>query len=360
MSERLQKLLAQAGYGSRRACEALILQGRVAVNGRPAELGQKADPAVDQIMIDGERLSAAEQLTYIALHKPAGVVSSRDPQGPRETVLDLVPSTVRLYPVGRLDLDSEGLTLLTNDGDLANRLTHPSHNVEKEYRVLVKGHPDEDQLDDRRRGVVLTDRETNERRRTRPAKVWRDDAPGPTTWLRVVMQEGRKHEIREIGTSLGLPVLRLIRVRIGSLELGELRTGEWRSLDEREVRALRGRPTPRGKAGSERATASAKTSARRPAKGSARTQRPSRPGSAPSRPGSAASLPGSASSRSGSGPNRPGSGPNRPGSAPNRPGSAAPRKPGAGRPAAKAPSDGRRPAPKGPTQRLRMKSKKKP
>ncbi len=318
MSERLQKLLAQAGYGSRRACEALILQGRVAVNGRPAELGQKADPAVDQIMIDGERLSAAEQLTYIALHKPAGVVSSRDPQGPRETVLDLVPSTVRLYPVGRLDLDSEGLTLLTNDGDLANRLTHPSHNVEKEYRVLVKGHPDEDQLDAWRRGVVLTDRETNERRRTRPAKVWREDAPGPTTWLRVVMQEGRKHEIREIGTSLGLPVLRLIRVRIGTLELGELRTGEWRSLDEREVRSLRGRPTPRGKAAPERAKTSAKAPAKTAAKSPAKTHRPTRPGSSTSR------------------------------------------KPGAGRPAAKAPSDGRRPAPKRPPQRLRMKSKKKP
>lgn len=257
MSERLQKLLAQAGYGSRRACEALILQGRVTVNGRPAELGQKADPAVERITVDGEPLSAAEQLTYIALHKPAGVVSSREPQGPRETVLDLVPSTVRLYPVGRLDLDSEGLTLLTNDGDLANHLTHPSQNVEKEYRVLVKGHPDEDQLDAWRRGIVLTDRETGERRKTRPAKVWRDDAPGPTTWLRVVMQEGRKHEIREIGATLNIPVLRLIRVRIGTLELGDLRTGEWRSLDEREVRALRGpSSTPRRSGSAARRTSS--------------------------------------------------------------------------------------------------------
>ncbi len=317
MSERLQKLLAQAGYGSRRACEALILQGRVAVNGRPAELGMKADPAVDRIMVDGELLSAAEQLTYIALHKPAGVVSSREPQGPRETVLDLVPTTVRLYPVGRLDLDSEGLTLLTNDGDLANRLTHPSHNVEKEYRVLVKGHPDEDQLDAWRRGIILTDRETGERRRTRPAKVWRDDAPGPTTWLRVVMQEGRKHEIREIGSSLGIPVLRLIRVRIGSLELGDLRTGEWRSLEEREVRALRGRQTQTRTP----VTRTTESRSARPASSAGK-----RPGARKPKPKSTA-----------------------------KPGVAG-RKPA---PAAKAGvSDGRRPAAR-PAQRVRMKSKKK-
>jgi len=319
MSERLQKLLAQAGYGSRRACEALILQGRVAVNGRPAELGMKADPAVDRIMVDGELLSAAEQLTYIALHKPAGVVSSREPQGPRETVLDLVPTTVRLYPVGRLDLDSEGLTLLTNDGDLANRLTHPSHNVEKEYRVLVKGHPDEDQLDAWRRGIILTDRETGERRRTRPAKVWRDDAPGPTTWLRVVMQEGRKHEIREIGSSLGIPVLRLIRVRIGSLELGDLRTGEWRSLEEREVRALRGRQT-QTRTPVTRTTESRST-----------------------RPASSAGK-------------RPGARKPKPKAKPTAKPGVAGRKPA---PAAKAGvTDGRRPAAR-PAQRVRMKSKKK-
>lgn len=326
MSERLQKLLAQAGYGSRRACEELILQGRVTVNGRPAELGQKADPAVDRITVDGEPLSAAEQLTYIALHKPAGVVSSREPQGPRETVLNLVPSTVRLYPVGRLDLDSEGLTLLTNDGDLANRLTHPSFNVDKEYRVLVKGHPDEDQLDAWRRGVVLIDRETNERWRTRPAKVWREDNPGPTTWLRVVMQEGRKHEIREIGSALGIPVLRLIRVRIGTLELGGLRTGDWRSLEEHEVRALRGRPAaaPRKPARGRSTTASDRAPARRgaPARKSGGSERKS--GSPVRKPGGAAAKP------AGTG--------------------AKPRPSG----------DGRRPAPARPAPRTRMKSKKKP
>ncbi len=355
MSERLQKLLAQAGYGSRRACEALILQGRVTVNGRPAELGQKADPAVDRITIDGELLPVAEQLTYIALHKPAGVVSSREPQGPRETVLDLVPTTVRLYPVGRLDLDSEGLTLLTNDGDLANRLTHPSFNVEKEYRVLVKGHPDEDQLDAWRRGVVLTDRETGERRRTRPAKVWRDDAPGPTTWLRVVMQEGRKHEIREIGTTLGLPVLRLIRVRIGSLELGDLRTGEWRSLDEREVRSLRGRSTA--------PAAARKPSSARPSTGGAKS-RSSRPGQRGDKkpafggPAGAAPKPGT----SGPAKTRPAkAGPAKPGA--TRPGGPKPgaTRPGGQKPGAPKPSgDGRRPAPSRPAQRTRMKSKKKP
>ncbi len=342
MTERLQKLLAQAGHGSRRACEALILQGRVVVNGRPAELGQKADPAVDRIVVDGEPLNAPEQLTYIALHKPAGVVSSREPQGPRETVLDLVPTKVRLYPVGRLDLDSEGLTLLTNDGDLANRLTHPSHNVEKEYRVLVKGHPDEDQLDAWRRGVVLIDRETGDRWRTRPAKVWRDDAPGPTTWLRVVMQEGRKHEIREIGTTLSLPVLRLIRVRIGSLELGDLRTGEWRSLDEREVRSLRGPSTAPRRSGS---------TTRRPASGARKPGDDRKPSTRAG--GARASGNRATSTRSPSRSSAAKAGPAKAG--PARAGSAS--KPG-GKPAAS--HDGRRPAPNRPAQRARMKSKKKP
>lgn len=252
MEERLQKLLAQAGHGSRRSCEELIVQGRVRVNGQVAQLGQKADPTRDLITLDGEPLAAPERLTYILLHKPRGVVSSLEPQGDRKTVVDLVPSKVRLYPVGRLDVESEGLILLTNDGELANRLTHPRYGVEKEYRVLVNGAPDEEQLDIWRRGVVLKDAATGKQVRTLPARVTREGPAHETTWLRVVMREGRKHEIRDIGATLGLPVKRLIRVRLGSLRLGELKPGEWRSLTLAEVAELKGKAQGAKRTGKER------------------------------------------------------------------------------------------------------------
>lgn len=244
MEERLQKLLAQAGHGSRRACEDLITQGRVRVNGERALLGQKADPARDTITLDGERLAAPGKLIYILLHKPRGVISSLEAQGERKTVVDLVPERIRrnarLYPVGRLDLDSEGAILLTNDGDLTNTLTHPRYGVEKEYRVLVKGQPDGERLDAWRRGVVIENRETGERYRSRPARVRREESGAhETSWLRVIVKEGKKHELRDIGLTLGLPVERLIRVRLGSLELGELRVREWRELTPAEVRALK-------------------------------------------------------------------------------------------------------------------------
>lgn len=216
------------------------MQGRVRVNGKVPELGQKADLAHDTVTLDGIPLEAPEKLTYFLLHKPRGVVSSVEPQGDRQTVLDLVPSKVRLYPVGRLDLDSEGLILLTNDGTLANRLTHPRYNVEKEYRVLVKGVPDQEQLDAWRRGVVLVDHETGERVRTRPAQVRREEVRERVAWLRVIMQEGRKHEIRDIGATLGLPVERIIRLRLGSLLLGDLLAGQWRALTAQELKALNG------------------------------------------------------------------------------------------------------------------------
>lgn len=245
VEERLQKLLAQAGHGSRRACEELIVQGRVRVNGQVAQLGQKADLAHDTVTLDGTPLAAPETLTYYLLHKPRGVVSSVEPQGDRKTVIDLVPSKVRLYPVGRLDLDSEGLILLTNDGALANKLTHPRYNVEKEYRVLVKGTPDQERLDAWRRGVVLVDKETGERVRTRPAQVRREDVRERVAWLRVIMQEGRKHEIRDIGSTLGLPVDRIIRLRMGSLELGDLPAGQWRPLTPQEVTALKNEEKPK-------------------------------------------------------------------------------------------------------------------
>lgn len=246
MEERLQKILAQAGLGSRRACEAFIEQGRVLVNGQVAQLGQKADPATAQITLDGEPLARPEKLTYLILNKPRGVVSSLAAQGNRPTVRQLTPHALRLYPVGRLDVDSEGLILLTNDGELTDRLTHPRYETEKEYRVLVKGTPDHKQLEAWQHGVVV------EGRRTAPAQVTREESVATGTWLRVVMHEGRKHEIRDIGQTLGLPVQRLVRVRLGPVRLGKLKPGEWRELNAGEVRLLRNetlteKPGPTGR-----------------------------------------------------------------------------------------------------------------
>jgi len=234
MEERLQKILAQAGYGSRRACEVLIVAGRVSVNGQVAGLGSKADPATDRILVDRQAVKAAEKLEYIALYKPRGVVSAVTSPDPRPTVRTLVSLPGTLYPVGRLDVDSEGLILLTNDGELANRLTHPRFGHEKEYRVLVARHPDAEQLATWRRGVVL-----EEGYRTAPADVRVENTKGKGTWVRIIMQEGRKRQIREVGSLLGLPVVKIVRVRIGSLHLGLLKAGQWRRLTAEEVKALR-------------------------------------------------------------------------------------------------------------------------
>ena len=240
-AERLQKILARAGLGSRRACDALIAEGRVTVNGKVAVPGQKADPARDEIAVDAVKLGRAEQLRYVMLNKPRGVVSTVTAQDDRQTVRDLVNLEERLYPVGRLDADSEGLILLTNDGDLADHLTHPRYESEKEYRVLVKGRPDAEQLAAWRRGVVL------EGKRTAPAQVEQEESTAAGTWLRVTMHEGRKHQIRDIGLLLGLPVRRLVRVRMGGLPLGNLAEGDWRELKPEEVVRLRDlrKTTPR-------------------------------------------------------------------------------------------------------------------
>ncbi len=216
MEERLQKILAQAGHGSRRDCEELILAGRVRVNGVVAVIGQKANPAVDKIAVDGNAVKAPEQKVYIALHKPRMVLSvvEAEPDDNRQTVRDLVPVAERLFPVGRLDFDSEGLILMTNDGDLANELTYPSKGHEKEYRVLVAKHPDPEQLATWRRGVVMADGY-----KTMPVSVAAEGMSGKGAWLRIVMREGRKRQIREIGSLIGLPVVRIVRVRIGTLRL---------------------------------------------------------------------------------------------------------------------------------------------
>lgn len=234
MEERLQKILARAGLGSRRACEQYILAGRVRVNGQVAVLGSKADPQKDEILLDGAPLPKSEPLVYIALNKPRGVLSAvSDPYG-RTTVRDLVPVPGTLYPVGRLDEDSEGLILLTNDGELANWITHPKYGHEKEYRVLVARRPSPEQLEAWRRGVVLEDG-----KRTAPAQVIPGELVGKGSWLRVVMREGRKRQIRLIGAQLGLPVVRIQRVRIGPLHLGRLKPRAWRYLTPGEIAALK-------------------------------------------------------------------------------------------------------------------------
>ncbi len=232
--ERLQKILARAGLGSRRACEELIAQGRVTVNGRVATLGDKADPLVDDIRLDGQRIKAPEAPVYIALYKPRFVLSTTESQDGRKTVRDLVPIPQRIFPVGRLDLESEGLMLLTNDGELTNRLTHPRYGHEKEYRVLVAKRPDAEQLEALRRGIVLEDGT-----RTRPAEVWVERYQGKGAWLRMILKEGKKRQIREMCRLTGLPVVRLIRIRIGPLRLAGLKPGEWRYLTPEEVEALK-------------------------------------------------------------------------------------------------------------------------
>jgi len=238
--ERVQKILARAGFGSRRSCEELIVAGRVRVNGVVASLGSKADARVDKIQVDGRPVRVEEENLYIAVNKPRYVLSDEQDGDPRRKVRDLVPLTGHLFPVGRLDLESEGLILLTNDGDLANRLTHPRYGHEKEYRVLVATRPDEEQLTTWRRGVVMEDGT-----RTAPAMVKVDSTFGKGTWLRVILREGKKRQIREVGNLLGLPVVRILRIRIGGLLLGDLKPGEWRHLTPQEVQLLKSGPTPR-------------------------------------------------------------------------------------------------------------------
>ncbi len=233
--ERLQKILARAGYGSRRACEVLISDRRVKVNGVFAILGSKADPDKDQISVDGQVLPKLKAPSiYIALHKPRGVLSDNVPDDPRKTVHDLVPVTGHLFVVGRLDYDSEGLMLLTNDGDMANRLTHPRYGHEKEYRVLLVTQPDEKQLEAWRHGVVLEDGY-----KTAPADVKIESQAGKGTWIRVIMREGRKRQIREVGKTIGLPVSRIVRIRIGPIQLGNLKLGDWRNLSKGEIENLK-------------------------------------------------------------------------------------------------------------------------
>ena len=238
MEERLQKILSRAGFGSRRSCEELIAKGRVTVNGQIATLGMKADPQTDKITVNEKPIELGEELVYIAVNKPRNVISAASPQDNRKTVRDLVDVPGHIYPVGRLDVDSEGLILLTNDGELTNRLTHPKFEHEKEYNVLVANRPDEKQLTAWRNGIVLQDGY-----KTRPADVRITRSHGKGAWLNVILKEGRKRQIREMGFLSGLPVVRIIRVRICSLHLRNLKPGQWRQLTGQEIEALKtGKP----------------------------------------------------------------------------------------------------------------------
>ena len=236
---RLQKLISTAGVASRRAAEELIREGRVSINGEIVRtLGTKADPAADDVRVDGRRLRFDARQRYILLNKPKGYVTTRrDPEG-RRTVMDLLHGVREsVYPVGRLDYDSEGLLLLTSDGDLAARLMHPRHAVERGYESIVTGDPDESALEALRRGVFL------DGERTAPAQVRRLGTIGTgrqqTTKLMITLREGRNRQVRRMCAAVGHPVRHLSRVRLGPIRLGDLRTGQWRDLSTAEVAKLK-------------------------------------------------------------------------------------------------------------------------
>ena len=232
MKERLQKVMAHAGVASRRKCEDLILQGRVRVNGQVVtQLDTKVDPAQDTIEVGGQPITL-EKKVYIVLHKPKGYLSDTLDFRGRPSALGLVPDGKRLYPAGRLDARSEGLLLLTNDGELTYLLTHPRYEHAKEYHVYVEGHPNDETLKRWRQGVFLDGRQTA------PAEVSVLRRERGRTWLRVVLREGLKRQIRRVAAMLGHPVHQLIRVRIGPVQLGNLKPGEWRYLTKRELKEL--------------------------------------------------------------------------------------------------------------------------
>ena len=241
MAERLQKILSAAGIASRRAAEVLIRDGRVTLNGETVTaLGTKADPETDDVRVDGRRVKPSRRRRYILLYKPRGYITTRSDPQHRPTVIDLLAKGgVRdyVYPVGRLDYDSEGLLLLTSDGDLAARLTHPRHGVAREYHVRVRGIPDRHALDRLSKGVTI------EGRRTGPARVKLEKVieaeGGAHALLSFVIREGRKRQVRSMCEAIGHPVVRLTRVRIGPISDDRIRPGEFRDLSEREVALLR-------------------------------------------------------------------------------------------------------------------------
>jgi len=232
--ERLQKVLARAGFGSRRAAEALIADGRVTVDGAPARLGQRIDARQERVEVDGVPVSVRDDVVYYLLNKPRRVVTTaRDPEG-RVTAVDLVPSEPRVFPVGRLDYDTEGLLVFTNDGELAELVTHPRHGIEKAYLAEVSGVPSPGVVRALREGVALDDG------RTAPARVRLVQRRGDNAALEIVVHEGRNRIVRRMCEAVGHPVRRLVRTRVGPITDPRLAPGEWRPLRRREVQALYG------------------------------------------------------------------------------------------------------------------------
>lgn len=228
MEERLQKILSMAGVCSRRQAEAYLRSGRVSVNGQPAGLGDRADPERDQVALDGRAVCLPRRHTYLMLHKPRGYVTTLSDERGRRTVAQLIEGCkARVWPVGRLDMDSEGLLLLTDDGALTHTLTHPSHQVEKEYRVQVRG--------DLERALPLL-RAPMELDGERMMADWVEQA-GPD-WLTIVIHQGKKRQVRRMCAAVGLAVERLIRVREGGLLLGDLKEGAWRAITQEELNRL--------------------------------------------------------------------------------------------------------------------------
>lgn len=235
MQERVQKLLAQADYGSRRACEDIITQGRVRVNGKVITLGAKADPEKDTIEVDGQRLSLQNiRKRFIVFYKPKDMLSTNraEKDDSRPTVRESIPVEGHLFMIGRLDADSEGMMVLTNDGEIANQLAHPRYEHTKTYKVVVNGVPSQEKLEEWQNGVWL------EEGKTAPCYVRVMESDKATTTLRIIMIEGKKRQIRRVALKLGYPVRKLMRTHIGKLGLGTLRRGQWYELTQEEVDAM--------------------------------------------------------------------------------------------------------------------------
>lgn len=234
MEERLQKIIAEMGIASRRKAEEIIIEGRVTVNGKPAVIGMKADPLRDHIKVDGKLLTHPEEKVYFAFNKPRGVVTSMsDPEG-RPTINDFLHGIKqKVYPVGRLDYDSEGLLLLTNDGEFAHAILHPSKKIPKTYLVKVKGVLEEEEMEKLRKGIRL------DRSVTAPAKVKRIRKTENNSWIEMTIYEGKKRQIRRMLEKVGHPVMRLMRIRINGLEMGKLAPGARRRLALRELEMMK-------------------------------------------------------------------------------------------------------------------------
>jgi 23S rRNA pseudouridine2605 synthase len=273
-AERLQKVLAASGVASRRASESLIAAGRVTVDGKVASLGMQVDPERAVIAVDGRAIGAASALEYLLLNKPAGVTSTVRDRHASRTVLELLPTALvpegaRLYPVGRLDQDSEGLLILTNDGGWADRVLHPRHGVEREYAIGLRAPLTSEQVGELKRGIALEEglatltglRPTTEFETSRLVALL-DPPPAQLVWYRAILAQGWKRQLRRMFGAVGAPIERLVRVRIGPVRIDDLRTGRSRRLRAPEVRGLA------GGGGTSRARAEAVGAARSPAAGS--------------------------------------------------------------------------------------------